>query len=159
MLAVSTSNIVTGLHVVFAVSFLGAGGALSVIGPAARGKLPVLPFALGVVVKIQRMLLVPGILGVIATGVYLTVANDWDVGGEGWLIASLIVFTLMVAAQFVAIPAAARAKAEAERIMAGDDPPKPTPELQRDAKTMGRLGPWMVIGMATITFLMSAKPF
>lgn len=159
MLAVTTYSIVVAIHVVFAVSFLGSAGAFTFIGPAARGKLHVVPYAMGVVGTIQKKVLVPGIIGVTLTGGYAIGEHGYNLTDEIWLSASLIIFALMVAAQFILIPAAATAKSEAEKILAGDGPPAPTPELLAATGKMSRIGPFMGIGTIIITFLMSAKPF
>jgi hypothetical protein len=159
MLAVTTYSVVVALHVVFVVSFLGAAGAFSVIGPAARGNMPVVPYAMGVVGTIQKKILIPGIVGVIVTGVYAIAKGKYSATGDAWLLVSLILFTLMGAAQFVLMPAAVAAKTEAEKILASDDPKTPTPELLAATGKLSRLGPFMGIGMMVITFLMVAKPF
>lgn len=159
MLAVTTYSVVVALHVVFAVSFLGAAGAFTVIGPAARGKMHVVPYAMGVVGTIQKKILVPGIIGVTLTGGYAIGKGDFSPTDDIWLLVSLIIFALMVGAQFILIPAAATAKAEAEKILAGDGPPTPTPEMLAATGKMSRLGPFMGIGMMVITFLMVAQPF
>ncbi|MBJ7347924.1 MAG: DUF2269 family protein [Thermoleophilaceae bacterium] len=159
MLAVTVYSISVGIHVIFAVSFLGMAGSFSVIGPAVREDITKAPFALGVIGKIQRIGVIPGVIGILLTGMYQLSNSSYTPSDDAWLLVSLIIFALMVGGLFITMPAVQTAKAEAEKFLAADGPPVPTPAFVAAIKKMSMIGPATGVGLMLITFLMEVKPF
>lgn len=147
---------VVGLHVVFAISFLGVAGANGVIGPMSRENPEHALFALKVSEKIHNTVVIPGIVGILVTGIYLMIKGPWDFG-DAWLTLSLILFAVMLILSLLVLhPANQTARAELE---SQTEPGPPSAAFQAAAAKLGALGPVMGILMIAVGFLMAAKPF
>lgn len=145
-----------GLHAVFAISFLGVAGANAVIGPLSRQNPQHGLFALRVSHKIYLTAVLPGLVGIFVTGLYLMIDGDWSFG-DLWLTISLILFALMTGLSlFVLHPANVAAIKELE---AQQEPGPPSERFLAAVKKLGAIGPFMGIMMIIIAFLMAAKPF
>jgi uncharacterized membrane protein len=145
-----------GLHAVFAISFLGVAGANGVIGPMGRENPQHALFALKVTHKIHNTVVLPGIVGIIATGVYLTIKGDWSMS-DAWLLVSLaLVVLLVIFSIFILHPATGVAIKELED---QEEPGPPSEQFQKAVAKLGAFGPMMGLMMIVVAFLMSAKPF
>jgi uncharacterized membrane protein len=145
-----------GLHSIFAVSFLGVAGANGVIGPMSREYPQHALFALKVADKIYKTAVLPGSIGIIVTGVYLTIKGDWSMS-DGWLIVSLVLVAIVLVSSVAVLhPATATAIRELENQI---EPGPPSERFIRETSKLRAFGPVMGVMMLVIVFLMSAKPF
>lgn len=154
--ALTTYTFVVAIHVVFVVSFLGAGAAFGVIGPLAGKNPQHAPFALKVNKEIYEKLIIPGMLVVWGTGIY-----QWNNGGFGsddlWLIVSTVLYALItLVGLLVLYPGIKFVLAEIE---AQEQPGPPSAAAQSKLKQMQIFGPAIGVSMMVITFLMVAQPF
>lgn len=156
LLAITTYTVVTAIHVIFAVSFLGTAGAFGVIGPMARDNPQHAVFALKVNKKIYETAVLPGVAGIWLTGIYQWADGGWG-SSDVWLMLSVVWYAVLsLVGIFVLYPGIKSVLAEME---AKTEPGPPSPESQAKLKLMGTLGPIFGISMIAITFLMVAKPF
>lgn len=145
-----------GLHAIFAISFLGVAGANGIIGPLSRENPQHALFALKVSNKIHLTAVLPGIIGIFITGLYLMIDGDWGFG-DLWLTISLILFALLAGLSlFVLHPANTAAIKELE---AQQEPGPPSERFLAEVKKLGMIGPLMGIMMIVVAFLMASKPF
>ena len=154
--AISTYTFVVAIHVVFAVSFLGAGAAFSVIGPLAGQNPQHAPFALKARKEIYEKAIIPGMLVVWGTGFY-----QWSDGGFGgddlWLIVSVVLYAaITLIGLFLLYPGIKSVLAELE---SKSEPGPPSAESQAKLKRLRVFGPFIGVSMMVITFLMVAQPF
>lgn len=156
LLAITLYQISVGLHAVFAISFIGVAGANGVIGPMSRENPQHALFALKVSEKIHKTAVIPGMIGVIVTGVYQTIDGPWT-GSDWWLNIGVAIFAVMVVISlFILHPANKVAQAELE---AQTEPGPPSAKFQAAVGKLGKLGPAMGIMLIIVAFLMGAKPF
>lgn len=154
--AITLYQISLGLHAVFAISFIGVAGANGVIGPMSRENPEHALFALKVSDKIHKTCVIPGIIGILVTGIYQSAKGPWD-GGDLWLTISVILFFVLAGLSlFVLHPANKVAIAELE---AQSEPGPPSERFQKEVAKLGAIGPMMGIMLIIIGFLMAAKPF
>ncbi|MGH2905554.1 MAG: DUF2269 family protein [Solirubrobacterales bacterium] len=156
-LAITMYTLSVAIHVVFVVSFLGAAGAFSVIGPMMKDNPQHAVFGLQVIKKVYEVSVFPGILVVFGTGMYQLSDAGYNLGDDLWLTVSLVLFAFMVvAAFFLLYPATKTALSELE---SQETPGPPSEKALKSIQTMRIFGPAMGISMMVITFLMVAKPF
>ncbi|MFY9489055.1 MAG: DUF2269 family protein [Solirubrobacterales bacterium] len=155
-LALTFYSVVVGLHVVAAVSFLGAAGAFSVIGPMMRDNPQHAPFGLRVMKRVYEVAILPGAAIILATGIYQTIEGGWD--EAAWLGVSAGLFVVQLFTGLAVVyPAIKTAIAELDK--KGDTPGPPSETFMNSVKKLRTLGPMMGISMIIITFLMVTKPF
>lgn len=154
--AITTYTFVVAIHVVFVVSFLGAGAAFGVIGPLVGKNPQHAPFALKVNKEIYEKMIIPGMLVVWGTGFYQW--NDGGFGGDDlWLIISVALYAVItLVGLFVLYPGIKFVLAELE---SREQPGPPSAESQARLKKMQVFGPFIGVSMMVITFLMVAQPF
>lgn len=154
--AITMYTLSTAIHVVFVVSFLGAGAAFGIIGPMS-GKMPEHGlFALKVIKETDEKLIFPGMLVVWGTGIYQSGDGGFD-GGDLWLSISVVLFAVITALTiFVLYPAVKLAISEIE---GQTEPGPPSETAQKSIKKLGTFGPMIGVAMMVITFLMVAQPF
>ncbi|MFY9469087.1 MAG: DUF2269 family protein [Solirubrobacterales bacterium] len=155
-LALTFYTFVVGLHVVFAVSFLGAAGAFSILGPMMRDNPQHARFGLAVMQKVYKVAIFPGIVLVFASGLYQTIDGEWS--DDAWLNVSIVLFLLMAALSvFVIYPAIKTAISELEK--KGDAPGPPSATFVGAVTRLRTFGPLMGVSLMVITFLMVTRPF
>lgn len=142
-----------------AVALLGLPTTYMVIGPMARAQPQHAAFALGVIEKIQRVLVFPGAALILLTGLWLIMDGTWK-GDEGWLVVSVLLFFIVMGLSlFVSYPAVKIAKAEAEKKAASGEPGPPSEAFIKATTKTRRLGPFISAAVMAIVFLMATKPF
>ena len=153
-LAFSLYQFSLGLHAVFAISFLGVAGANGVIGPMSRENPQHALFALKVSEKIHKTAVIPGMIGILVTGIYQSAKGPWG-SGDWWLTIGVVLFLVMVfISLFILHPANKVAQAELE---AQTEPGPPSAAFQQavlrhtkeaffclDATKLGRVTPHRV---------------
>jgi uncharacterized membrane protein len=154
--AISMYTLSVAIHVVFVVSFLGAGAAFGIIGPLS-GKYPEHGlFALRVIKEVDEKLIFPGMLVVWGTGFYQASDAGFELG-DLWLTISVVLFALITLLTiFVLYPAVKVAITELE---AQTEPGPPSATVQASIKKLSTFGPMIGVAMMVITFLMVAQPF
>jgi hypothetical protein len=154
-------DVVKWLHVSAVVVGLGATFAYGVfIAVAARSAQRATP---GVIAGIQastRMLVIPGLVLILATGIYLMI-DRWELSDFfiGWGIVAVLILFAMGPAVFGPNQDKAKQAAEEDIERAGAGPVEFGPEFNRASSILGRAGPLAGIVVILTVYVMVAKPF
>jgi hypothetical protein len=149
------------LHIVAAIVGLGATFATVVLSPVAM-KMDArhLPFVHRVQVTINRYMAEPGLLVLIATGVFQVMDGNWDFS-SAWVSASfLIAFVLggMQGAYFIPTDRKLEKLAVADIAASGDGPVKLSDEYLSTSRTQAIVGGVAGLLIVIAVYLMVAKP-
>ena len=149
------------LHIAAVVVGFGSTFAESIAFPVAmRLDARHLPYVHALQLAINRRLATPALVVVLATGIYQTLAGEWDFGAP-WISASFGILTVLGALLGgYLVPADRRLGAQAQREIAdaGSGPVTMSAEYQRAARTEGLVGALAGVLVIVAIFLMVAKP-
>ena len=150
------------VHVGAAVLGFGPTFAYPVIQLAAERRDPAaLPFAIGAILRISRLLAVPMAVVVGLTGAYQAADGPWSLRDAWlWIGVALYVAVFMLAV-FYLVPALRRAQAEAERIVAAapaGERPRLSAEYLRITRGLKLVGGAVGTSVLAIVALMEIKP-
>jgi uncharacterized membrane protein len=158
MLAITTNSIVVFLHIFFVILFLGVTYSFIFVSNAAQAAPEHGLFALGINRKIQETLVIPGGVLIFATGLYLSIADDWFSKDDiVWLHVSMTWFIIAwLVGTFVAYPSVKTMQRELET---KEGPGPPSDLFLAKRSLMNKVGPFLGFSVLGITFLMVTKPF
>ena len=154
-------DVVKWLHVVAVVVALGVTFSYGVfIAVAAKSAPRSMPGIFAGIQALDRMLVIPGIIVIAATGIYMTI-DLWDFGYffVTWGILAVIVLLVMGAAVFGPNEEKARVAAEQDVERAGAGPVEFSSEFNRLNRLLGTAGPIAGILVIVTVYVMVAKPF
>jgi hypothetical protein len=160
-LAATTYELALWIHVVAAIVGLGATFATVMLSPVAMSMDPRhLPFVHRVQVAINRYMAAPGLLVIIATGIYQVIDGNWDFGSM-WISASfLIVFILggMQGGYFIPTDRKLEKIAAADIAASGDGPVKLSDEYLAASRRQAIMGGVAGFLIVIAVYLMAVKP-
>ena len=154
-------DVIKWLHVSSVVVGLGATFAYGVfIAVASKSSPRSMP---GIITGIQattKMLVIPGLLLIVATGIYLT-ADRWDFGDffVAWGIVAFLILFFMGPAVFGPNQDKALAAAEDDVKRAGNGPVEFGQEFNRANGILSKAGPIAGLIVILTVYVMTAKPF
>lgn len=153
-------DVVKWLHVAAVVVGLGATFSYGVFIAAARSAPRSMPGIIAGIQSVDRLLVIPGILVILATGLYMTI-DLWDFGYffVTWGILAVIVLFVMAIAVFGPNEEKARVAAEEDVERAGTGPVEFGPEFNRLNGILGKAGPIAGILVIVTVYVMVTKPF
>ena len=154
-------DVIKWIHVAAVVVGLGATFSYGVfIAVASRSAPRSMPGILAGIQATDRMLVIPGLLVILATGLYMTI-DLWDFGYffVTWGILALIVLFVMGMAVFGPNEEKARQAAEQDVERAGTGTVEFGPEFNRLNGILGKAGPIAGILVIVTVYVMVAKPF
>jgi len=159
-LAATAYELALWIHIVAAVVGLGALFGTAVLSPVAMSMDPRhLPYVHRVRITVNRYLASPGLLLILATGVYQVIDGNWDFGAP-WISASfLIVFVLggMLGGYFTPTDRKLEQIATADIAASGDGEVKLSEEYLSKAKTYAIVG-WVAAFLIVMSvYLMITK--
>jgi uncharacterized membrane protein len=160
-LAVTTYELALFLHITAVVVGLGSTFALAITFPVAMQLDPRhLPYVHRLGLAINKYLATPGLVLVLATGIYQTADADFDFGGF-WISASLtivIVLGGLIGAYFIPTDRRLGEMAQREIAAAGDGEVVMSDDYQRRARTEGMVGALAGVLIIVAVYLMVTKP-
>lgn len=164
ILAVTTYQLSVALHVMAAIVVFGPTFVFPLIQMTAERAFPrQLPFAWEVIRKIDHAIVTPGVLLVLATGIYQWVDGSWDLGRDQWLSVGLgLLLVLYVLSFFIFHPAERKAIAASEAMVVAAGPEgqvELSDEYRAATKTVNIAGPIFAVLTLFIVYLMVIKPF
>ena len=154
-------DVVKWLHVAAVVVGLGATFSYGVFTAVAAKSAPrSMPGIIAGIQSVDRLLVIPGILVIFATGLYMTI-DLWDFGYFfiTWGILAVIVLFVMGMAVFGPNEEKARVAAEQDVERAGSGPVEFGPEFNRLNGLLGKAGPIAGLIVIVTVYVMVAKPF
>ena len=154
-------DVVKWLHITAVVVGLGATFSYGVfIAVAAKSAPRSMPGIIAGIQSVDRLLVIPGILVIFATGLYMTI-DIWDFGYFfiTWGILAVIVLFVMGMVVFGPNEEKARAAAEQDVERAGAGPVEFGPEFNRLNGILGKAGPIAGLLVIVTVYVMAAKPF
>lgn len=154
-------DVVKWLHVSAVVVGLGATFAYGVfIAVAAGSAQRAMPGVIAGIQATTRMLVIPGLLLILATGIYLTI-DRWEFGDFfiAWGILAVVILFALGPAVFGPNQDKALQAAEEDIERAGAGPVEFGPEFSRASAVLGRAGPLAGILVILTIYVMVAKPF
>jgi hypothetical protein len=159
--ATSVYEFTLWLHVIAAVVGMGATFAMAVLTPVAMGMDPVhLPYVHRVQVTINKYMASPGLLVLIATGIYMVVDGNWDFGSFWVSAAFLVVIVLggMTGAYFIPADRRLEQMAAADIKASGGGPVKLSEQYLAKSKQAGIAGFGAGLLLVFAIYLMVMKP-
>ena len=164
VLAVTSYELSVAVHVMAAIVVFGPTFVFPLIQMTAEKAFPrQLPFAWEIIRKIDHAIVTPGVLLVLATGVYQWIDGSWDLGRDQWLSIGLgLLLGLYVLSFFIFHPAERKAIAASEAMVAaaGLEGKVELSDEYRDAtRTVNIAGPIFAVLTLFIVYLMVVKPF
>jgi uncharacterized membrane protein len=160
-LAVTTYELSLFLHITAVVVGFGSTFALAITFPVAMQLDPRhLPYVHRLGLAINKYLATPGLVVVLATGIYQTADADFDFGGF-WISASLtivIVLGGLIGAYFIPTDRRMAELAQREIAAAGDGEVVMSDDYQRRARTEGIVGAVAGVLIVVAVYLMVTKP-
>lgn len=161
VIAVTVYELSLWLHIAAAIVGFGATFAMTLLSPVAIGMDPIhIPYVHRVQVAIMRYLAFPGLLLIIATGVFQAIDGDWDFGAF-WVSASLLIVLVLGVMQvgyFIPSDRRLESIAVADVKASGAGPVKLSEEYLSKARTVGMLGGSAGLLVLVTTYLMITKP-
>ena len=154
-------DVVVWLHISAVVVGLGATFAYGVFIAVATKSAPrAVPGVIAGIQATTRMLVIPGLLLIAATGVYLTI-DRWEFSDFfiAWGIVAAVVLFAMGPAVFGPNQDKALEAAEQDIERAGSGPVEFGPEFNRASGVLGKAGPLAGILVILTVYVMAAKPF
>ena len=154
-------DVVKWLHVSAVVVALGATFAYGVfIAVASKSAPRSMPGIIAGIQSTDRLLVIPGLFLILATGLYLTI-DRWDFSDffVSWGILAVIVLFVMGFAVFGPNEEKARVAAEEDVERSGSGPVEFGPEFNRVNSLLGKAGPIAGLIVILTVYVMVAKPF
>lgn len=161
VVAATVHELALWLHIVAAVVGLGATFAMIVMTPVAMNMDPVhLPYVHRVQVAINKYMASPGLLLILATGVFMVIDASWDFGSFWISAAFLIVFVLgaMQGGYFIPTDRRLEGMAVADIEASGDGPVTLSDEYLAKSRASGIAGSIAGLLIVIVTYLMITKP-
>jgi predicted integral membrane protein DUF2269 len=158
---VQFSDVVKWLHITAVVVGLGATFAYGIfIAVAARSAPRAVPGVIAGIQATTRILVIPGLVLILATGIYLT-SDRWDYGDffVGWGIVAVLILFAMGPAIFGPNQDRALRAAEQDIERAGAGEVEFGPEFNRANGVLGKAGPLAGIIVILTVYVMAVKPF
>lgn len=159
--AVTVYELFLWLHIVAVIVGLGATFAMVAMSPVAMSMDPVhLPYVHRVQVAINKYMASPGLLVILATGVFMVLDGNWDFGSF-WISAALLVVIVIGAMQGAYfIPADRRLEqmAAADIKASGGGPVTLSEEYLAKSKASGIAGSIAGLLVVVVVYLMVTKP-
>ncbi len=159
--AVTVYELSLWLHIAAAIVGFGATFALTLLSPVAMSMDPIhLPYVHRVQLEITRYLAAPGLLLIVATGVFQAIDGDWDFGAF-WVSASFLIVLIlggMMGGYFIPADRKLESIAAADIKASGAGPVKLSEEYLAKARTEGILGGVAGLLILITTYLMVTKP-
>jgi hypothetical protein len=160
-LAVQFYDVVVWLHVSAVVVGLGATFAYGIfISVAGRVAPRSMPGVFAGVIATDRALVVPGVLVILATGLYLTI-DRWEFSDffVSWGLAAIVILIVLGIAVFSPNEEKARAAAEEDVERAAGGEVRFGPEFERTNRLLARVGVATGLLVILTVYVMTAKPF
>lgn len=161
IVAATTYELALWLHIVAVIVGLGSTFAMIVLTPVAMGMDPVhLPYVHRVQMAINKYMASPGLLLIIATGVYMVIDGNWDFGSFWVSAAFLVVFVLgaMQGGYFIPTDRRLEQMAAADIAASGGGPVKLSGEYLSKSRASGIAGAVAGLLVVLVTYLMITKP-
>jgi uncharacterized membrane protein len=164
LLGISLYRASVVVHVIAVILAFGPTFAFPVIQVTAEKRFPrQLPFALTVIDRISRGIVVPSAVLVGVTGIYQALDGPFELGTDSWMDAGLALWALILAgALLIYNPAIRRARAAAERMIADAGPSGEVTlsnEYRRTTRLANVVGTGLSIAVLVVVYLMEVKPF
>jgi len=164
LVAVTSYELSVALHVMAAIVVFGPTFAFPLIQITAEKAFPRnLPFAWEIIRKIDHAVVTPGVLLVLATGIYQWSEGSWDLGRDQWLSISLgLLIVLYVLSFFTFHPSERKAIAASEAMVAAagsNAEVEFSDEYRAATKVVNIAGPIYSLLTLFIVYLMVVKPF
>jgi uncharacterized membrane protein len=159
--ALTTYDFSVFLHVTAVVVGFGSTFALALTFPVAMSlNVRHLPYVHRLSLAINKWLATPGLVLVLATGLYQVDKGNWKLG-DAWLSASMaivIVLGGLIGAYFIPSDRKLGAMVEREIAAAGDGEVTLSQEYQRGGRMQGIVGTFAGLLVVAAVFLMTTKP-
>jgi uncharacterized membrane protein len=159
--ALTTYDFSVFLHVTAVVVGFGSTFALALTFPVAMSlNVRHLPYVHRLSLAINKWLATPGLVLVLATGLYQVDKGNWKLG-DAWLSASMaivIVLGGLIGAYFIPSDRKLGAMVEREIAAAGDGEVTLSQEYQRGGRMQGIVGTFAGLLVIAAVFLMTTKP-
>ena len=160
-LAVTGYDLSVWIHITAAVVGLGATFGEALFFPVAMSMDPRhLPYVHRIQLTINRYLASPGLVLVIATGIYQVVDRDWDLGSF-WISASFMIVIIiggLLGGYFIPTDKKLEAMVTDEIASAGDGPFEPSEQYMARSRTEGLVGTATGLLVVIAIYLMVVKP-
>jgi hypothetical protein len=161
VVAATVYELALWLHIVAVIVGLGSTFAMVVMTPVAMNMDPThLPYVHRVQMAINRYMASPGLLLILATGIFMVIDGSWDFGSFWISAAFLVVFVLgaMQGGYFIPTDRKLEQMAVADIKASGDGPVTLSNEYMSKSRASGIAGAVAGLLVVIVTYLMITKP-